>query len=633
MMKVGKTAANDVSVGDRFRVGAWLIDRKLLQISDGGNVTSLEPRAMHVLVYLAQRAPDVVTIDELMDKVWTGTVVTTNAVTRVIAQLRRALHDDAKNPDYIDTISRTGYRLIAPVEPVSEGGSRTRRVWLVAAGVVAAGLVIAIGVTSGLWTGDRDEPRPGIAVLPFTNLSGDEESKYLSDGVAEELLDALARNPNLHVVARTSSFSFQGSDADLPTIADRLGVDYVVEGQLRPDGDRLSVSVRLIDAHSGIRKWTDAFEGSLREIVARSETTARNVAAAIGSEIPGNTGLARGAGTTDARAYDLYLRGRYLWRQRGGQPMGPAIDAFAEAVSLDPGFAEAWAALASAYLTYPQYAPEGAQTWELARPAAEKALALRPDLGEPYLVLGGLEKIRGNWTTADEMYRRALELEPQNPTASYWYSELLAQAGRHRASLPYLEHAIELNPVYLVPRGDLGLTYLHLGDYQRGRTLLEEAWTLGLRTPLCWFGVFIASLLTDDFTAAAAWMEHFNGPPESADLMRRFLAEFEHPTMDERARLTRAIDGAVERGMLPAEPGTWMLAQLDAGFALAALNSLSADKFIDPRPIWGPNNNVLHRTPGFEAFIEGLGLPMYWRNTEWPDYCRPNGETFACGSP
>jgi hypothetical protein len=114
--------------------------------------------------------------------------------------------------------------------------------------------------------------------------------------------------------------------------------------------------------------------------------------------------------------------------------------------------------------------------------------------------------------------------------------------------------------------------------------------------------------------------------------MRRFLAEFEHPTVDERAILTRAIEGAVEQGMLPAEPGTWMLAQLDAGFALAALKAWSADRFIDPRPIWGPNNNELHRTPGFEAFIEGLGLSPYWRNTEWPDYCRPDGETFACGT-
>jgi len=632
MMKVGTTAANDVAVGDRFRIGAWLIDRQLLQVSDGRNVTSLEPRAMHVLVYLAQRAPDVVTIDELMDKVWTGTVVTPNAVTRVIAQLRRALRDDAKNPRYIDTISRTGYRLIASIEPVREDRARARRVWLVAAAVVAAGLAVAIGMTGGWWPLDRAEPRPGVAVLPFTNLNGDEESKYLSDGIAEELLDALARNPHLRVVARTSSFSFQGSDADLRTIAERLGVDYVVEGQLRHDGNRLSVSVRLIDAHSGIRKWADAFEGSLREIVARTETTARSVAAASGSEVPEDTRVARGVGTTDARAYDLYLRGRHVWRQRGGQPMDQAIDAFAEAVSLDPGFGEAWSALASAYLTYPQYAPEGAETWELARPAAEKALALRPDLAEPHLVLGTFEKIRGNWITADGMYRHALELEPQNPTASYWYSEFLAQAGRHRASLPYLEQAIELSPVYLAPRGDLGLTYLHLGDYERGRTLLDEAWALGLRTPLCWFGVFIARLLTDDFTAAADWMDRFNGPPQSADLMRRFLAEFELPRVDERARLTRAIKGAVEQGTLPAEPGTWMLAQLDAGFALAALKTWSVDRFIDPRPIWGPNNNVLHRTPGFEAFIEGLGLSTYWRNTEWPDYCRPNGETFACGS-
>ncbi len=631
MMKVRTTPPNDVAVGDRFRIGAWLIDRQILQISDGRKVASLEPRAMHVLVYLAQRAPDVVTIDELMDRVWTGTVVTPNAVTRVIAQLRRALHDDAKNPRYIDTISRTGYRLIASVEPVSEGGARTRRARLVAAGVVAAGLAIAIGVTSGWWPMDRAEARPGIAVLPLTNLGGDEESKYLSDGVAEELLDALARNPRLRVIARTSSFSFRGSGADLRTIAKRLGVDYVVEGQLRHDGNRLSVSVRLIDARRGSARWTDAFEGSLRESFARTETTARSIAAAVGSEGPADRRAARGIGTSDTRAYDLYLRGRHLWRQRGAQPMAPATDAFAEAVSLDPGFAEAWSALASAYLTYEHYAPEGAGTWALARPAAEKALALRPDLGEPYAVLGTFEKIRGNWIAADRMYRRAIELEPQNPTTSYWYSELLAQAGRHRASLPYLELTIDLNPVYLAPRGDLGLTWLHLGNYERGRTLLEEAWTLGLRTPLCWFGVFIARLLTGDFTAAAGWIERFNGPPESADLMQRFLAEFEHPTVDDRARLARAIKSAVEQRILPAEPGTWMLAQLDAGFALAALKTWNVDRYIDPRPIWGPDSNELHRTPGFEAFIERLGLSAYWRNTEWPDYCRPTGETFACG--
>ncbi len=239
---------------DLFAVGDWSVDGDTLTAIRGATTQALEPRAYHVLRYLAERPGKLVSIDELMDAHWHGTVVTPNAVTRVIAQIRKALDDDAKRPRYIQTVARTGYRFVAPLA-ISVRWRNSRPRWLLAA--IATIFVLAFPVW-WLLPGDVDEPT--VAVLPFENSTGDPLLEYLGDGVAEEIINSLAQVPQLKVTGRSWSFRFRGEDNDPGDIARQLNVAYLVEGSVRRSGQNLRFTTQLIETGSGYHVWSDTLE-------------------------------------------------------------------------------------------------------------------------------------------------------------------------------------------------------------------------------------------------------------------------------------------------------------------------------------------------------------------------------------
>ncbi|MCG6861783.1 MAG: winged helix-turn-helix domain-containing protein, partial [Chromatiaceae bacterium] len=272
-----------------FTVGDWLVDPRSNELHRDSARVKLEPKVMRVLCVLAERPGSVVAREDLESRVWAGMVVTSDAVTNTIIKLRKVFGDDSRNPRYIETISKTGYRLIAEVKPGSTAtaapgslhsweGLRPAR-WLVPLLVV---------LLLGAWLASRDygtedsrsEQYPRVAVLPFENLSADPKQDYFADGITEDLITDLSKVSGLEVIARNSAFAYKGSREREQAIAADLGVAYLLKGSVRRSGDRIRINARLTDGRDGDNLWADRYDSQIEDVFdIQDEITTRIVTA------------------------------------------------------------------------------------------------------------------------------------------------------------------------------------------------------------------------------------------------------------------------------------------------------------------------------------------------------------------
>lgn len=609
-----------------FRIGPWLIDGNALTATRGGEVRALEPKGFQVARYLATHRGRLITIDELMDACWAGAVVTPNAVTRVIAHLRKALDDDARNPLYIETVSRTGYRCTASVELVEKKPRSRAHAMIAAAFVLAAATVL-------VWMLLRNETASelSVAVLPFDNLTGEAALDYLSDGVAEEIIHSLTQIDELTVRTRNQTSRFRGSEHDLGQVADSLAVAYLVGGSIRRHGEELRFTARLIDPDTGTNLWSTTEQRDVRDVFAGQDAIASGIAVAL-ADITGaflDQPAYPAAQGPDPAAYDLYLRGRYIWHRRGSEPLQPAIDLFLESVRIDPDFARGWSALATAYLTYPSYSPRGYRTWNLAEDAAKKALELDPTLGEPYSILATFAQyLRRDWVEAETLYREGIERDPSNATVHYWYAEHLGIVGKHAASLEQYRRTLELDPTYQAPLLNIAFAHLFFRDIEGAAARFEDLWNRGHRTPLSWFGNFMSFVLLRDEQRALAWLAQATDDEARIDLLRRFVAVDFGNAQDEE--LVADLIGFFERrGDYPTS--IWIVWRLGGDDELFAMlnDKLDRERPVDTRPLWGPGMDLMG-DPRFVELMDRLDLIDYWETTGWGDVCRLADNAVVC---
>ncbi len=281
--------------GSVVQIGEWIVHPALDSISRGGETQKLEPRAMRLLMCLANSAGEVVSVDRLLTEVWAGVVVGSASVYETVSQLRKILGDVDPQPTYIATVPRKGYRLVASVQrgtepatsaPATVAPPAPRRNWLLLTVVLVTCAALAYLV--GFWvsrhastsvevTGSRlaaepvtaafNPPPHSIAVLPFVNLSGDKEQEYFSDGLTEELLNSLSEINELQVAARTSSFYFKGKDVDLNTIARKLNVGAILEGSVRRSAHTIRITAQLNNAVTGFHLWSKTYDRDLGDVL------------------------------------------------------------------------------------------------------------------------------------------------------------------------------------------------------------------------------------------------------------------------------------------------------------------------------------------------------------------------------
>ncbi len=292
-------------------------------------------------------------------------------------------------------------------------------------------------------------PVESIAVLPFADLSAERDQEYFSDGMTEELIDALAKIEGLRVAARTSSFQFKGQATDVRDVGRKLGVQTVLEGSVRKAGEQLRINAQLIDSHDGFHIWSEKYNRRLADVFAVQEEIARSIVDALAIRLPGGTtGTLVKKPTDDLEAHNLYLKGRHLWNHRDQASLEKSVEYFQQAIEHDPNFAHAYSGLADAYLLLGSYGMiERDEAYTKAKAAAENACELDDTLAEAHTSMGQVLRRERDWEGEEREYRRAIELNPNYATAHQWYATLLAALGRMDEAVREVRRAEELDPL------------------------------------------------------------------------------------------------------------------------------------------------------------------------------------------
>jgi adenylate cyclase len=461
-----------IAVSRGFRIDSWTVEPGLNRVSRAGQTIALEPKVMAVLVYLAERPGMLVTRQELDRAVWSGMVVGYDALTGAIQKLRRAFDDDPRHPRIIATVSKKGYRLIAPVEQPGEsdagaapvGGRETARSRRrPGSGPVRVILVLTavLAVAGAIWLVPRETAQQAvpqeaatansIAVLPFENLSGDPAQEYFADGITDDLTTGLAKYPDLLVIARDSAFLYKDpSPRSLAEIADKLAVRYILHGSVRRSGKRLWINTQLIDTDNTRVSWAESFEGSLDGVFALQDRIARDVAAnvTVASDAAGK-GTAPRRQTRSPDAYDSFLRGRqyfYLYASKEENLKARAL--FEAAIRYDPDYALAYAMLgwSYAYDALNGWGEDRETSLRRALEFANKAISLNESLPVAFFVTGLAYRELGEYIKALVEAEKAIEKDPSYANAHLLLATLLVHAGRPEEGLERIRKAMLINP-------------------------------------------------------------------------------------------------------------------------------------------------------------------------------------------
>lgn len=484
--------------------GDFELDVGAYELRRSGRALKLERIPMEVLLLLIERRGQLVTREQIVDRIWGKDVFldTDNSINSAIRKLRQALKDDPEKPRVILTVTGRGYRFIAtivepdaplavppatvtsdvrsreqPPQSVRTDGARTRAArWPVP---LALALALIAGVAI-LFRRPATQPKPAgerlmLAVLPFENLTGDPGQEYFSDGLTEEMISRLGNLDarRLGVIARTSVMHYKRTPAALERIGRELGVDYVLEGSVRREADRVRIAAQLIQMSDRTHLWARQYDRELGSVL----SVQMEIAQAVAGEI--ELTLARGSrigGAPQAplsvaayEAYDLYLKGRYFWNKRTAADFEQAVDHFQRAVEKDPTYARAYAGLADSYALMSSYGygPPG-ELIPKARSAALRALELDDRLAEAHTSLALIrENHDWDWASAEKEFRRAIELDPNYVTAHHWYAEFLSFQGRFDEAIAESDRARRLDPLSAIIAVDHGAILYFARRYDR----------------------------------------------------------------------------------------------------------------------------------------------------------------------
>jgi TolB-like protein len=438
-----------------LRVADLRVDPALDEICKDGHTIKLEPKAMQLLVCLAERPGEVLSVEDLLDRVWKDVVVNHDSVYAAVAALRRTLGDDPKHPKYIANVVRRGYRLIAPVSP-----------WVDP----------PIDPTANV--DPAPTTRPSIAVLPFHNLSGDPAQEYLSDGITGDIISELSRWRRLIVRSRSASFRYRGAAVDTKQIARELDIRFVVNGSVRRMGERIRIGVELIDAESGSQIWSERFDRGLDELFAVQDRVVQTIASTlVGRVEASDTQRARRKPPASLAAYECVLKCNALsWDDPASATEATRL--VERAIELDPGYAHAHALLA--VLSYSPWddGPKGtAAALEKAYVLAMRAVELDDGESTCHAMLGAICMHRRQFDLAVQYSLRAVEINPNNQWNAADLGSMLARAGNSEEAIIWLKKAREIDPYFDQPWywRAAGLAHMNLNRYADALSMLGRA--------------------------------------------------------------------------------------------------------------------------------------------------------------
>lgn len=464
--------ANATSSSGVIRFGSFELDVYAGEMRKRGTRLPIQGLPLQILGILAARPGEVVTREELRNRLWPADTFVDfdHSIRNAVARLREALDDSAETPRYVETLPRRGYRFIGQVETAPPATSQSagtlseakpqrvlitrRRLAYLGMGVLGLAMVLVVTNPGGRRERllDRIEsPRiQSLAVLPLANLSHDPEQDYFADGMTEALIADLAQVSALRVISRTSVMHYKGTDKILPQIARDLNVDAVIEGTVQRSGNRVQVTAQLVRAQTDAPEWAKRYERDARDVLVMQSELAQAIVGEIKVHLTPQERrhLAR-ARTIDPDAYNAYLLGDYHSRKLNPTALAKGIEYFQEAIRIDPNYAQAYAGLATAYIERDVWGSLGiGKTADLVRATTLKALELDGELAEAHVLLGEIHfQYDWDWQSTEKEYKRAIELNPNLAYAYVRYAFYLQAMRRHEEALTAVHRAVELDPL------------------------------------------------------------------------------------------------------------------------------------------------------------------------------------------
>ena len=517
-------------------------------------------------------------------------------------------------------IALSGYRLIAPSSDMA-----TRQTGVEAARAAAA------SPATGL----------SVAVLPFTNLSSDPEQEFFSAGITEEITSALARVPDLRVVARTSAFQFKDQNRDIQAIAQVLRATHLIEGSVRRAGDRVRITAQLINAGSGASIWTDSYDRQLTDVFAIQEDIATAIAGALRMPLGLKQGQSLVHGTQNLSTYQAYLQAKAWYRERASPLSGPFLQTLESAVARDPGFAPAWAVLADAYRFQITSSPavaqgplEGArrvvQSFRMkAENAARKAMELDPRHPGGYRAMANIKWQGGEWAASEDFVKEGLALDPNDPDFLFTYSNLLLRTGQVKQALSVSETLLSVEPLLRAYETQAAMIMAVNGQNEAAVAAFEAI-------PANTRGGLSYRLLARAHAGAGRYGQAADTLLEGV----RVTDPRNRKGMEDAAAIIRsAPKKAADQKALPSlgdGEGDLFFVYAHVGALERVLDYPEREAQIGYMPDWGktlwePAMAPVRKTDRFKALVRKTGLVDYWRANGWPDLCRPQGaDDFVC---
>lgn len=480
-----------------YTFGNFVLDTNRRELREVDGLVPVEPQVFDVLEFLIRARDRVVSRDDLLAAIWHGRIVSEATLSSRVNSARTAIGDNGTQQRLIRTLPRKGLRFVGAVQERPDVAPEPRAE---VAPEAAA----------------HDPKGPAVAVLPFTNMSGDPQQGYFADGIAEEIITALSRCSGLFVIARNSSFTYKGKAVDIRQVGRELGVGYVLEGSVRRSGERLRITGQLVDAASGAHLWADRFEGDLHDVFELQDRVSESVVAAIEPTLQSaEIGRREQSRPDRLDAYHLLLRAYALEHEFTAESMAAALDCLDQALAVDPAYAPAMAAAAYCHAQRHfqgwaprddagraeavrlawravELAPSDAQVlwmaafaiWNMAQEGRERArelfsrsLLINPNSATALTLAGWIETMCGNQCAGREMIARALRLNPRDPRGWFTSGAMAIAAvidGDYPEAVAWAEKALDQNRRFAVALRVLAVALVKLGQPDRARRAVQE---------------------------------------------------------------------------------------------------------------------------------------------------------------
>jgi adenylate cyclase len=427
-----------------YRFANCEVDPARRQVRLNGAVAEPQPKALDLLLYLIEHRARVVDKDELLENIWPGVVVSESALTQALRKARAMVGDDGERQAVIRTVQRRGFRFVANLEEAT-----------------AAAPVDATAGPPQL----RPAQERAVAVLPFSDMSPAKDQEYFCDGMAEEIINALAR-AGQRVVARTSAFVFKTRQDDVREIGRKLGVGLVLEGSVRKAGEQLRVTAQLVDAGNGFHIWSESWSRRLEDMFAIQDEIATRIAAALGA--PGARVKPTAVAVPGVPPDELYRRGLAYQRRFGTRAQRFAIELFNQALALNPDYAPAWAAIAISNVLLYRYSRATEERRNTALKTAKRAVELDPQLAEAWTAKGAATTICCDYPDAEAAFEKAIRLGPNSWEAHYYYGRAANEMGQFEKAAALYERAAAIWPDDYQALVFAGQCYQSLRQKERG---------------------------------------------------------------------------------------------------------------------------------------------------------------------